>query len=141
MIAAMARKGARRMKRMTLAQRFSGEQFKTQKRAQGHEVWRLAFYDAGLLSTTIYADFSDETLAAENHIENPVKTAFGNNLSPSWADFQAFLAERCIPAQRAGLREYLTAIGLDEYVPMEIIKKTQGRMAEDDQWLEMEAVE
>lgn len=129
------------MKRTALAQHFSGEQFRTQKRALGHEVWRLAFYDGESLCTTIYADFSDETLVAENLIENPVKTAFGNNLSPSWVDFQAFLAQRCIPAQRAGLREYLAAIGLDEYAPMEIIKKTQGRMAEDNQWLEMEAVE
>ena len=129
------------MKRTVPAQCLSGEQFRTQKRVLGHEVWRLAFYDGELLCTTIYADFSDETLVAENHTKNPVKTAFGNNLSPSWGDLQAFLADRCIPAQRAGLREYLAAIGLDEYAPMEIIKKTQGRMAEDNQWLEMEAVE
>ena len=66
-----------------------------------------------------------------------LRTAFGNNLRPSWADFQAFLEERCIPRQRAGLREYLEAIGVAEYDPLQIIRKTQGRMAEDQQWLEV----
>lgn len=129
------------MKRITPAQRLSGEQFKAQKRAMGHEVWRLSLYDGELLCTTIYADFSDRTLTAENYVADPVKTAFGNNLTPSWADFQAFWEDRCIPAQRAVLREYLDVIGVDEYDPMEIIKKTQGRMAEDNQWLELEVTE
>lgn len=30
------------------------------------------------------------------------------------------------------------AIGLEEYDPVEIIRKTAGRMAEDQQWLEVE---
>ena len=35
------------------------------------------------------------------------------------------------------MREYLEALGMDEYNPLEIIKRTQGRMAEDDQWIEV----
>ena len=49
-----------------------------------------------------------------------------------------FLEERCIPKERDGIREYLEAIGLNEYDPLEIIKKTKGKMAEDDQWIETE---
>lgn len=59
---------------------------------------------------------------------------------PSWLDFLNFLEERCIPRDRAGLREYLETIGVDEYDPIEIIQKTFGRMAEDGQWLEMEVL-
>jgi hypothetical protein len=77
-------------------------------------------------------------LKAVNHIYDPVKTAFGNNLLPTWEDFQFFLQERCIPRQRAGLQEYLETIGVSEYDPVEIINKTAGRMAEDNQWLEMD---
>ena len=40
----------------------------------------------------------------------------------------------------SGIREYLETIGVDEYNPIEIIKKTQGRMAEDHQWIKMEDV-
>lgn len=118
----------------------SGTEFAAQKRSLRHEVRLLRFYESDKLCTTIYADFSDETLIAENHIDDPVKTAFGNNTLPDWADFQAFLQERCIPRERAGLREYLEALDLAEYNPLEIIQKTGGRMAEDRQWLEIEVL-
>ena len=35
------------------------------------------------------------------------------------------------------LKEYLNAIGVDEYNPVEIIRKTKGKMAEDQSWLEV----
>ena len=99
----------------------------------GHDVRTFHFYDGQRLCTTIRADFTARTVSAENYVADPVKTAFGNNPHPTWADFQ----ERCIPRQRAGLREYLEAIGVAEYDPLQIIQKTKGRMAEDQQWLEI----
>lgn len=124
--------------KITISRRLSGQEFAQQKRALGHELRRLRFYEVDRLCTIIYADFTDETLAAENHIDDPVKTAFGNNPLPDWADFQRFLQERCVPKERAGLREYLESLGLAEYDPLEIIQKTGGRMAEDNQWLEVQ---
>lgn len=35
------------------------------------------------------------------------------------------------------LQSYLEAIGVTEYDPLQIIQKTKGRMAEDQQWLEI----
>ncbi len=121
-----------------LTRRLSGQKFAEQKRTLGHDLRRLRFYDGNKLCTTIYADFNDQTLVAENHADDPVKTAFGNNPLPDWKDFQNFLQERCIPKERAGLREYLEALGLADYDPLAIIEKTGGRMAEDQQWIEME---
>ena len=46
-----------------------------------------------------------------------------------------------MPRSRSGIREYLEAIGVEEYSPIEIIKKTSGRMAEDNQWLKWEVIE
>ena len=108
--------------------------------ACSHEVWMLRYYDGDRLCTTICADFTGQTLQVENHTPLLVKTAFGKQKTPSWEDFRTFLEERCIPRTRADLREYLDSIGLDEYDPMEIIKKTSGRMAEDDQWIELEVL-
>lgn len=121
-----------------IAPKCSGEQFAAQKKALGHTVKRISYYDQTQLCSTIYADFTDQTLVAENHVEDFVKTAFGNYQTPDWSDFMTFLSSRCIPSRRAGLREYLEAIGVGEYDPLEIIQKTQGRMAEDRQWLCME---
>lgn len=103
-----------------------------------NKVYRLSLFDNDVLCSTVYADFTDKTVRAENHVENPIKTAFGNNFDPDWSDFQAFLRERCIPEERDGLKEYLKVLGLYEYDPLEIIRKTEGRMAEDNQWVRLE---
>lgn len=124
--------------RISITRRLCGKEFTTRKSALGHDVRILRFFDGDKLCSTICADFTDETLTVENYVADPVKTAFGNNMLPNWADFQSFLEDRCVPRQRAGLREYLEALGLDEYAPLSIIQKTGGRMAEDEQWIEVE---
>lgn len=125
---------------ITLSRRLSGPEFASRRLAQGHEIRVLRFYDGDILCSTIYADFTGQAVAVENQPVPLVKTAFGNNPLPDWKDFQRFLEERCIPRQRAGLREYLDALGLEEYDPLAIIEKTGGRMAEDQQWLTMEVL-
>jgi bifunctional DNA-binding transcriptional regulator/antitoxin component of YhaV-PrlF toxin-antitoxin module len=125
-------------RQIVLSRCISGKEFAKRKLEQRHDVCLLKLYDNNTLCTLIYADFTDEELTIENYVSDSVKTAFGNNLLPSWDDFNYFLEERCIPRQRAGLREYLEVLGVDEYDPIEIIKKTAGRMAEDNQWLDME---
>lgn len=112
--------------------------FAAQGRSLGHDVRILRFYDGEQLCSSIYADLTKQRIMVENQAVALVKTAFGNNVQPDWADFQDFLSERCIPRQRAGLREYLGALGLEEYDPLAIIEKTGGRMAEDQQWLTIE---
>ena len=113
------------------------ESFVRRSREKGHEVKTFLYYDASTLCTRIAADFTDKTLCAESLTDNPVKTAFGVKSLPTWEDFEAFLAERCLPRERAGLREYLEAMGLEEYDPLAIVMRTQGRMAEDGQWIEV----
>lgn len=121
-----------------IRKKLSGKDFAEQKIKLGHEVKQILFYDAQTLCTTIYADFTDRTLEVENHTDSIVKTAFGRNLTPTWDDLNAFLEERCIPRQRAGLQDYLEALGLSHYDPLAIIQHTKGRMAEDQQWLSVE---
>ena len=118
----------------------SMEQYKAARLAQGHELMEIHYYNGDTLCTLIYADETVKDLRAENYTDNLVKTAFGKNSLPSWADLEAFFEERCIPRQRAGLREYLEALGLDEYDPLAIIQKTRGHMAEDDQWMEVRKI-
>lgn len=115
------------------------EEFYALALRQGHDVRIFRYMDGDRLCSEIAADFTNRTLAVRNSKSDPVKTAFGNNLLPTWEDFQAFLEDRCIPRGRAGLREYLEAIGVSGYDPLEIIGKTDGRMAEDDQWLHVVA--
>ncbi|MCC8098658.1 MAG: hypothetical protein LIO78_01140 [Clostridiales bacterium] len=110
-----------------------------------HDVRVLKFFDKApnqqpYLCTMIYADFTTKELSIENYTDNFVKKAFGNKQNPTWEDFQQFLEDRCVPSHRAGIREYLETIGVFEYDPLAIIEKTSGRMAEDQQWLTVEAI-
>lgn len=125
---------------ITLSPALSMEEYAGQKLAAGHQIYSFQYYDANQICTLIYADFTDQTLQVRNNTTDLVKTAFGKKALPTWDDLLAFLEERCIPRGRAGLRDYLTDIGADEYDPLEIIKKTEGRMAEDDQWLKVEVL-
>ena len=102
-----------------------------------NKLLQLQFFHGDSLCTTILADETAEKVLIENHTSDPLYTAFGVNDNPGWQDYQSFLEERCIPKSRAGLQEYLNAIGVDEYHPLEIIRKTKGRMAEDRSWLEV----
>ena len=127
-------------KSITISKRLTLSEFISQKSKAGHRLLQFFYYDGDILCSLIAADYTDQTLCAENDVSDVIKTAFGNNEAPTWDDFQNFLEERCIPRARAGLREYLEALGLDKYDPLEIIKKTSGRMAEDNQWIEIKVI-
>ena len=126
--------------KITITPQISAKEFVKQKQSANHCLYRLGYYDKHKLCTVIYADFTDKTLKIENRTDDLIKTAFGKNTIPDWNDFEDFLEERCVPRNRMGIREYLEEIGVDEYEPFEIIKKTQGRMAEDKQWLKIKKI-
>lgn len=127
--------------RIIISPNLSIDKFLDNKKSLGHKLIKLEFYDREVLCTKIVADFTDETISHENTTEHIVKTAFGKNEVPAWEDFQNFLEERCVPQSRSGIREYLETIGVESYEPLEIIKKTSGRMAEDNQWIKWEEIE
>lgn len=112
--------------------------FIEKKKSLGHELKLISYYDDDRLCTRICADFSDLSLSIENEPVPNLNRAFGVKEAPTWDDFLAFLEERCIPHQRDGLRYYLDELGLDEYDPWQIVQRTAGRMAEDQQWLRVE---
>ena len=104
---------------------------------KGNNLIKLNFYNNDTLCSRVLADYTDKLIKVENYINDIFHTAFGVNENPSWDDYLSFLEDRCVPRKRAGLKEYLDALGVDEYEPLEIIKKTKGRMAEDNQWIEV----
>lgn len=113
------------------------EAFLREARRQSHDLLRLHYYDGDTLCTKICADKVARCLAVENLVDDSLSTAFGVNTSPTWEDLENFLEERCVPRQRDGLPYYLRELDLDHYDPLAIIRKTQGRMAEDNCWLDI----
>ncbi len=125
---------------ITISKRITPAEFTAEKKALGHRLLKLSFYNGEELCTSIVADYSDYSICVENYTNDVLWTAFGCDMMPSWEKYKSFLESRCLSRQRAGLRHYLDVLELDTYDPLEIIKKTGGRMAEDQQWIKVEAI-
>lgn len=105
-----------------------------------HKVKLYRYYDKDTLCSTIYVDFTAKELLVINHSDDLIHRAFGANESPNWEDFIAFLTERSVPRTRQGIERILEEMGLNEYDPVKITEKSQGRMFEDHQWFEISEV-
>lgn len=89
------------------------------------------------VGSIITADYATQTVKVENLTDSLLDTAFGVNKNPTWKDFENFLEERCFPRTRNYMKWILEDLGLQFYDPLLIIRKTDGRMAEDDLWIEI----
>ena len=123
---------------ITIKKKMDMKSFTQKAKEKNHEILLFTYYDGEKLCSRIAADYTEKSICVENYVADALKRAFGNMSDPGWEDFLSFLETRCIPKERAGLREYLDAIGAESYDPLEIIRITGGRMAEDQQWLKVE---
>ena len=98
-------------------------------------VMRIDFMFRQKVCTEIYVDFEHKQIRIVNRTDDIMKRAFGVNENPTWEDFESFLEERCFPRTRAHRKALLKGIGVDSFDPLQIIEKTKGRMAEDNQYL------
>lgn len=96
---------------------------------------RIDFMYKQKVCTEIYVDYLHKKVKIVNRIDNIMKRAFGVNENPDWDDFEEFLADRCFPKSRAMQKTILERIGVDSYDPIQILEKTNGRTAEDNQYL------
>ena len=87
--------------------------------------------------TIIDVDFLNRRIKIENRTDDMLHRAFGVIEEPTWEDFEYFLQERCFPETRGNAKTLLKDLQLDNYDTLQIIEKTQGRMADDDLWLKL----
>jgi predicted DNA-binding protein YlxM (UPF0122 family) len=98
---------------------------------------RMQYMHEKELCTTIDIDFMHRKIYIRNHTDDIIHRAFGVVVNPTWEDFEDFLERRCFPKTRANIKNILRDIGVSSYDPLQIIEKTQGRMAEDKQWIKI----
>lgn len=125
---------------IVISRKMSFQEFRDTAVAQKHRLFHISLMDGDTLCGEIFADDTAQMICVQNHTNDFLKMPFGNNQVPTWDDYIEFLESRCIPKSRAGLQEYLETLGLDHYDPVDIIQKTQGRMAEDQLWLKVEEI-
>jgi predicted DNA-binding protein YlxM (UPF0122 family) len=105
------------------------------KPLNGNYVMRLDFMFRQKVCTEIYVNFADKKIKIVNRTNDIMKRAFGINENPDWNDFKQFLEERCFPKSRAFRKTILKKIGADGYDTLQILEKTDGRTAEDNQYV------
>lgn len=89
----------------------------------------------------ILVDFIHKKVVVHDETNIILHRAFGIKKKPTWEDFEYFLESRCLPRGRDHIQQILNSMGLDHYDPLAIIEKTEGRMAEDRQWIRLIAKE
>ena len=88
--------------------------------------------------TIIDIDELNRKIKIKNYSENIMFRAFGANETPNYVDYEQFLESRCFPESRDKMKLVLKDLDLPFYDPFLIIEKTEGRMAEDDFWIQIE---
>ena len=100
-------------------------------------IYRKDYY----VCTVIDVDEPRREVRIQNYVKDPLFRAFGVNQSPTYEDYEEFLESRCFPSTRDKLKLELKRLELPFYDPLMIIEKTEGRMVEDDFWIEIVRME
>lgn len=98
-------------------------------------VQRKLYFNKDKVITAIDIDEIHEEIKIKNFTNDIFLRAFGIDEHPTWAKYQDFLKDRCIPKTRYGIKNYLRDMGVDVYDADEIIKKTHAKVTDDKEWL------
>ena len=88
--------------------------------------------------TAIDVNFLQNKIKIQNYTKDILHRAFGIKEDPTWEDFYVFLQDRCFSKTRGDVKTVLAGLGLQDYDPLQIVEKTNGRTAEDDLWLKFQ---
>ena len=98
---------------------------------------RLIYRKGFCICTVIDVDEPRREVRIRNYVKDPLLMAFGVNQLPTYEEYEEFLESRCFPKTRDKIKLELKRLDLPFYDPLMIIEKTEGRMAEDDFWIEI----
>lgn len=104
---------------------------------KGDYAMRLNYMFRQKVCTEIYVDFLNKNINVINRTDDKLLRAFGAIDEPTWEDFEQFLSERCFPKERENKKDLLDVLDIDAFDPLQIIEKTKGRMAEDNQYIRL----
>ena len=99
---------------------------------------RLYYMHGVDVCTVIDVDDLNRKVKIYNYTDNVIYRAFGNVEEPSYKEYEEFLESRCFPRSRDNIKLYLKQLDIPFYDPFMIVRKTEGRMAEDNFYIKIE---
>jgi hypothetical protein len=98
-------------------------------------VYAFDYMCADELSSTVSV-YNDDSIEVKDYSNEPVRLPFGTwGSKATLKDVEDFLATRCFPKSRFNCKQILNSGDIQFYNPLEICRKTQGRMSDDEFWI------
>lgn len=80
--------------------------------------------------------YTDGSVEVNDFVDDLILKPFGNwGSKASLKDVEEFLESRCFPKSRFNCKQILKSGDIQFYNPLEICRKTEGRMSDDLFWL------
>ena len=102
---------------------------------------RFQYMERDKVTADVEVDYAAKSVRCIPYTTNVYALPFGVRQDPTIADVSRFLESRCFPRERRNCRQLLLDLGLEEYIPLEIVRKTHGRQLEDYCWIKFEGEE
>lgn len=97
-------------------------------------ILEFDFLYMDMLCTSVKANFTTGVVERVDYVNEPILTVFGK-LEPNIDNLLLFFQERVFPDTRPDTYDMLEFMGLKEYNPLDICKKTHGKCWEDEMWI------
>ena len=102
---------------------------------------RFQYMERDIVTATVEVDYAAKTVKYQPLTKDIYALPFGANMQPYIADVSRFFESRCFPKERRNCKQLLGDLGLEEYIPIDIVRKTHGRQLEDYCWIRFEGEE
>ena len=89
-------------------------------------ILEFDFLYMDMLCTSVKANFTTGVVERVDYVNEPILTVFGK-LEPNIDNLLLFFQERVFPNTRPDTYDMLEFMGLKEYNPLDICKKTHGK--------------
>jgi len=99
---------------------------------------RFQYMKQNQVTADVEVDYDAKTVTCHSYTEDIYALPFGVNKNPTIADVSRFFESRCFPRERRNCKQILEDLGLDAYIPLDIVRKTHGRQLEDYCWIKFE---
>ena len=90
------------------------------------------------VTADVEVDYITMTVKYKPYTDDVYALPFGVNLQPGIVDVSRFFESRCFPKERRNCKQLLEDLGLESYIPLDIVRKTHGRQLEDYCWIRFE---
>ena len=102
---------------------------------------RFQYMERDRVTAYVEVDYATKTVTYQPLTKDIYALPFGVKTQPNIADVGRFFESRCFPKERRNCKQLLEDLELEEYIPLDIVRKTHGRQLEDYCWIRFEGEE